>query len=80
MLSSLANPGMPPLMSPEAEAPGMFALGKMNFQNNMKDPAKSKIANAMLSQSLAQIGKGFLGGQPIQRSPSRFDMNGNPIG
>ena len=80
MVSALANPGIPPLMSAESQAPGLFAVGKANFQQNMADPAKSKVANAMLGQQLAQIGKGLFSAQPIQRGPSRFDMNGNPIG
>lgn len=80
MVSALANPGLPPLMPPESQAPGLLALGKANFQENMADPKKSKVAMAMLGQSLGQIGKGFFGAQPIQRSPSPFDMHGNPIG
>ena len=80
MQSALANPNMPPLMSPESQAPGLLALGKANFQENMADPKKNKVATAMLGQQLAQIGKGIFGAQPIQRGPSPFDMNGNPIG
>jgi hypothetical protein len=80
MVSALANPNMPPLMSPESQSPGLMALGKANFKENMADPAKNKIAMAMMGQGLGQLGKGLFGAQPIQRGPSQFDMNGNPIG
>lgn len=80
MISSMANPGMPPLMAPEAQAPGLFAVGKANFQQNMKDPGKNKVMSAMLGQSMQQLGQGLAGAPVIQRSPSRFDMNGNLIG
>lgn len=80
MVSAFTDPTMPPMMAPEAQAPGLFAVGKANFKDAMADPVKGKVANAMLGQQLAQIGKGFFGAHPIQRAPSQFDMNGNPIG
>ena len=79
MESAFANPNMPPLMSPESQSPGLFAVGKANVKESMSDPMKSKIATAMLGNALSQIGKG-LSAAPIERKPSRFDLYGNPIG
>lgn len=80
MVSAFSNPNMPPLMSAEAQEPGLFALGKANFQENMKDPVKGKIAQAMLQQSLAKMGQGFFGAAPMPSRQPKFDMNGNPLG
>lgn len=86
MLSALSNPNMPPLMSPESQSPGLFSLGKaklgemgQNFQQNMSDP-KKQVAQTMLMNSIKQMGQGFFGAPQMQRRPSQFDMNGNPIG
>ena len=62
MVSAFKNPNQPPLMSPESQKPGLFALGKANFKENMKDPRKAAILQSMLMQSLSQIGGGMMGG------------------
>lgn len=81
MVSALSNPNQPPLMSPEAQSPGLFALGKSNFKDNMKDPRKSAILQSMLMQSLGQIGGGMMGGgqmgggQSMPRRPAFSPMD-----
>lgn len=72
MVSAFSNPTMPPLMSPEAQSPGLFALGKANFKENMKDPRKSAILQSMLMQSLGQLGGGLMGGAQMGGGPRRF--------
>lgn len=62
MVSAFKNPNQPPLMSPESQKPGLFALGKANFMEGMKDPRKAAILQSMLMQSLSQIGGGMMGG------------------
>lgn len=76
MISSLANPDMPPLMSPESQSPGLMGLAKLKMQ----DP-KAKLAMAMMGQQLGQMGQA-LAPQPMPQSPrpQRFDMNGNFVG
>ena len=68
MVSAFKNPKMPPLMSPESQKPGLFALGKANFREMMSDPRKAAILSSMLAQSLGQIGGGMAGnGQRMNR-------------
>ena len=69
MVSAFSNPGQPPLMSAESQSPGLFALGKANFKENMKDPRKSAILQSMLMQSLGQIGGGAMGGGQMGGGP-----------
>jgi hypothetical protein len=80
MVSAFSNPGLPPLMAPEAQSPGLFGLGKSNFTQAMADPAKNKIANAMLGQQLSKIGQGFFAPALMQGSQRKFDSYGNPLG
>lgn len=79
MISSLANPNMPPLMAAESQSPGLFALGKANFQESMKDPVKSRLANAMMTQTLSKLGKTFSPGT-LNHQATNFDNYGNVIG
>lgn len=63
MISAFNNPNQPPLMSPESQKPGLFALGKANFMESMKDPRKAAILQSMLMQSLQRFGPGMMGGR-----------------
>lgn len=80
MVSAFANPNMPPLMAPEAQQAGLMSIGKANFQENMKDPAKNKVMGAMMGQALSQMGKGLFGAPQIPDRQPRFDPYGNPLG
>lgn len=79
MVSAFANPGMPPLMAPEAQQAGLMSIGKANFMENMKDPSKQKVMGAMMGQALQKLGQGFTN-QPMPDRQPRFDMYGNPLG
>ena len=79
MVSAFKNPTMPPLMSPESQKPGLFAIGKANFRENMKDPRKSAILQSMLLQSLGQMGGGLLGGGQMGNRPGMARPAFNPM-
>ena len=79
MVSAFENPKMPPLMSPESQKPGLFAIGKANFKENMKDPRKSAIVQSMLLQSLGQMGGGLLGGGQMGNRPGMTRPTFNPM-
>lgn len=76
MISALANPEIPPLMSPESQSPGLMGLARLK----MADP-KTKLAMALMGQQLGKMGQA-MAPQPIPQSPrpQRFDMNGNFVG
>lgn len=80
MVSAFSNPNMPPLMAPEAEQAGLMSIGKANFQENMKNPAKQKVMTAMMGQALEGMGKGLFGAPQLPDRQPRFDMYGNPLG
>lgn len=80
MVSAFANPNMPPLMAPEASQAGLLDVGKANFMENMKNPAKGKVMNAMMGQALQKMGQGLFGPQQLPDRQPRFDMYGNPLG
>lgn len=79
MISSQANPDMPPLMSPESQSPSPFRVGLANLNESMSGP-RGKIAMAMMQQSLGSLGKRFNPGQMTQRHATQQDIYGNPIG
>lgn len=76
MISAFANPGMPPLMSPESQSPGLMGLARLKL-----DDPKTKVAMALMGQQIGKMGQGFTP-PPIPPRPrqARFDMHGNPVG
>lgn len=70
---------MPPMMSPESQAPGLFSLAKANMQESMADPKRAKVVQAMMPGAMGQISKMFAPAQIPDRQ-RQTDMYGNPIG
>lgn len=61
------------------EQAGLMSIGKANFMENMKDPAKNKVMGAMMGQALQGLGKGLFGAPQLPDRQS-FDPYGNPLG
>lgn len=77
MLSSLGNPAVPPLMSPESATPSLFRQGMANMKESMGTP-KGKVAGAMMQQQLSKIGQMFAPAQ-LGHQATALDPYGNPL-